>query len=40
MELRAIHHAGLVVREKRGSYAYFSLSDGALERVSGLLAAA
>ena len=38
--LKQLLDAGLVVREKRGSYAYFSLSDGALERVSGLLAAA
>jgi hypothetical protein len=27
----------MVEREKRGSYAYFSLAPGALEHVSGLL---
>ena len=37
--LKQLLDAGLVAREKRGSYAYFSLTDGALERVSGLLAA-
>ena len=30
--------AGIVRREKRGSFAYFSLTDGALERVRALLA--
>ena len=32
-------NAGIITREKRGSYAYFSLADGALERVAGLLSA-
>ena len=36
--LKQLLDAGIVEREKRGSYAYFSLSDGALERVSALLA--
>jgi ArsR family transcriptional regulator len=35
--LKQLLDAGVVTREKRGSYAYFSLADGALERVSGLL---
>jgi ArsR family transcriptional regulator, arsenate/arsenite/antimonite-responsive transcriptional repressor len=35
--LKQLLGAGLVERERRGSYAYFSLSDGALERVRGLL---
>ena len=38
--LKQLHSAGIVDREKRGSYAYFSLADGALERISGLLATA
>jgi ArsR family transcriptional regulator, arsenate/arsenite/antimonite-responsive transcriptional repressor len=37
--LKQLLDAGIVEREKRGSYAYFSLTDGALERVSGLLSA-
>ena len=35
--LRQLLDAGIVEREKRGSFAYFSLADGALERVRGLL---
>jgi ArsR family transcriptional regulator, arsenate/arsenite/antimonite-responsive transcriptional repressor len=35
--LKQLLDAGIVQREKRGSYAYFSLSPGALERVRGLL---
>jgi len=35
--LKQLLDAGIVEREKRGSYAYFSLAPGALERVSGLL---
>jgi ArsR family transcriptional regulator, arsenate/arsenite/antimonite-responsive transcriptional repressor len=31
--------AGLVEREKRGSFAYFSIAPGALERVCSLLGA-
>jgi ArsR family transcriptional regulator, arsenate/arsenite/antimonite-responsive transcriptional repressor len=35
--LKQLLDAGLVKREKRGSYAYFSIAEGALERVCGLL---
>ena len=35
--LKQLLDAGIVEREKRGSYAYFSLASGALERVAGLL---
>ena len=35
--LKQLLDAGIVERERRGTYAYFSLADGALERVSGLL---
>jgi ArsR family transcriptional regulator, arsenate/arsenite/antimonite-responsive transcriptional repressor len=35
--LKQLLDAGIVEREKRGSYAYFSLAPGALEQVSGLL---
>jgi ArsR family transcriptional regulator len=35
--LKQLLNAGIVEREKRGSYAYFGLSPGALERVRGLL---
>lgn len=35
--LKQLLDAGIIEREKRGSYAYFSLSPGALERVRGLL---
>ena len=36
--LKQLLDAGIVEREKRGAYAYFSLAEGALGRVSGLLA--
>jgi ArsR family transcriptional regulator len=36
--LKQLLDAGLIEREKRGSYAYFSIRPGALERVGGLLA--
>jgi ArsR family transcriptional regulator len=36
--LKQLLDAGLVEREKRGSYAYFSLAPGALEHVGSLLA--
>ena len=35
--LKQLLDAGIVDREKRGSYAYFSLAPGSLERVCGLL---
>jgi ArsR family transcriptional regulator len=35
--LKQLLDAGIVAREKRGSFAYFSLAEGALERVRGLL---
>ena len=35
--LKQLLDAGIVEREKRGSYAYFSLSTGALDRVRSLL---
>ena len=35
--LKQLLEAGIVEREKRGSYAYFSLAGGALDRISGLL---
>src|ERR671916_493398 len=35
--LKQLLDAGIVEREKRGSYAYFSLTTGALERVRSLL---
>ena len=38
--LKQLLDAGIVEREKRGSYAYFSLADGALARVGDLLGAA
>ena len=38
--LKQLLDAGIVQRQKRGSFAYFSLSDGALEHVRGLLQAA
>jgi ArsR family transcriptional regulator, arsenate/arsenite/antimonite-responsive transcriptional repressor len=37
--LRQLLDAGLIVRERRGSYAYYQLAPGALERVGGLVAA-
>ena len=36
--LKQLLNAGIVTREKRGSFAYFSLSPGALERIRDLLA--
>lgn len=36
--LKQLLDIGLVEREKRGTYAYFSLTDGALDRVRDLLA--
>lgn len=36
--LRQLTEAGLLEREKRGTFAYFSLAPGALERVAALLA--
>ena len=38
--LKQLLNAGIVTREKRGSFAYFSLSPGALERIRDLLAVA
>jgi ArsR family transcriptional regulator len=35
--LKQLRDAGIIEREKRGSYAYFSLSPGALESVRALL---
>jgi ArsR family transcriptional regulator, arsenate/arsenite/antimonite-responsive transcriptional repressor len=35
--LKQLLDAGIVTREKRGSYAYFSLSPGAIENVRDLL---
>jgi ArsR family transcriptional regulator len=35
--LKQLLDAGIIEREKRGTYAYFSLAGGALERVCGLL---
>ena len=35
--LKQLLDAGIVRREKRGAFAFFSLTDGALERVSDLL---
>jgi len=37
--LKQLLDAGIVTREKRGSYAYFSLAGGALEHVCALLGA-
>jgi ArsR family transcriptional regulator len=36
--LKQLVAAGLLEREKRGTFAYYRLKPGALERVSGLLA--
>ena len=36
--LKQLTEAGLLEREKRGSFAYFALAPGALERVGLLLA--
>ena len=38
--LKQLLEAGIVEREKRGSFAYFSLSPGSLERIRDLLAIA
>ena len=35
--LKQLLDAGIIAREKRGSFAYFSVTPGALERVGGLL---
>ena len=35
--LKQLLDAGIVTREKRGTYAYFALAEGALERVRVLL---
>ena len=35
--LKQLLDAGIVEREKRGSFAYFSVADGALERVCSVL---
>ena len=35
--LKLLLGAGIVTREKRGSYAYFSLAPGAISRLRGLL---
>ena len=37
--LKLLVDAGLIERERRGSFAYFRLVDGALERLSDLVAA-
>lgn len=37
--LKQLVAAGLLAREKRGTYAYYSLAPGALERLRDLLAA-
>ena len=36
--LKQLVDAGLLEREKRGTFAYYSLKPGALERIGGLLA--
>lgn len=36
--LKQLVEAGLLDREKRGTFAYYSLKPGALDRISGLLA--
>jgi ArsR family transcriptional regulator, arsenate/arsenite/antimonite-responsive transcriptional repressor len=35
--LKQLLNAGVVEREKRGSFAYFSIAEGALERVCAVL---
>jgi ArsR family transcriptional regulator len=35
--LKQLLDAGLVTREKRGSFAYFAIAEGSLERVCALL---
>ena len=36
--LKQLVEAGLLEREKRGTFAYYSLKPGSLERIGGLLA--
>jgi ArsR family transcriptional regulator, arsenate/arsenite/antimonite-responsive transcriptional repressor len=36
--LKQLLNAGIVTREKRGSFAYFALDPSAFERIRGLLA--
>jgi ArsR family transcriptional regulator, arsenate/arsenite/antimonite-responsive transcriptional repressor len=36
--LKQLVEAGLLEREKRGTFAYYGLKPGALERIGGLLA--
>jgi ArsR family transcriptional regulator len=36
--LKQLTDAGLLLREKRGTFAYFRLTPGALDRISSLLA--
>ena len=36
--LKQLVEAGLLEREKRGTFAYYSLKSGVLDRISGLLA--
>ena len=36
--LKQLTDAGLLLREKRGSFAYYRLADGALDRLSNLVA--
>jgi ArsR family transcriptional regulator, arsenate/arsenite/antimonite-responsive transcriptional repressor len=36
--LKQLTHAGLLERERRGTFAYYRLAPGALDRVSGVLA--
>ena len=38
--LKQLRDAGLVTREQRGSFAFFSVAEGALERVCALLGSA
>jgi ArsR family transcriptional regulator len=35
--LKQLLNAGILQREKRGSFAYFSIADGALQRICALL---
>ena len=36
--LKQLTEAGLLLRERRGTFAYYRLAPGALERLSGVLA--
>lgn len=38
--LKVLSDAGLLAREKRGTFAYYTLVPGALDRVAGLLGGA